>query len=71
MKMRVLFLVGFIAGAWGCGKGDAVTNPLTPTPDPPPPPTVTPVVTPVHLGPTPTPHCANFKVCEGQPYGSD
>jgi hypothetical protein len=65
MKMRIAFLIGFLVGAWGCGKSDTVTGP----PPPPPPQTVTPVVTPVHLGPTPTPHCANFKVCEGQGYG--
>jgi hypothetical protein len=67
MKMRVLFLVGFIAGAWGCG-GDAVTNPPPPA-TPIPPPTATPASLRQTPGPAPTPHCSNFKTCQDQPYG--
>jgi hypothetical protein len=66
MKMRIAFLIGFLVGAWGCGKADSITGPKTATPVPPP---VTPIVTPVKLGPTPTPHCANFKLCDGYSNG--
>jgi hypothetical protein len=61
-----LWIVMVVLFSWGCGSAPDEVRPVTPVPPPP-----TPVVTPVHLGPTPTPHCANFKVCEGQGYGSN
>ena len=69
MRMRIAFLIGFLVGAWGCGKGDAITNPQ--------PPDVVATATPVPVRPTPappltpkpTPQCANFKLCDGNPNG--
>jgi len=60
MKMRFGVLIATVALLSGCGTAPDEVRPVTPAPPPP----VTPVVTPVHLGPTTTPHCAIHKLCE-------
>ena len=70
MKTRssLAILILLIAGLWRCGgSSDTVTGPPPPVTAAPPP-----TLTPFHGNaptPTPTPHCANYKICEGGPYG--
>lgn len=60
MKTRLTLLVVLVAGLLRCGAAPTEVRPGDPTP------VATAVVTPVRLAPTPTPHCANFKICQEQ-----
>jgi PBP1b-binding outer membrane lipoprotein LpoB len=64
MKTRLGLLIATVALLWGCGTAPDEVRPVTPAPPVTAgPPTVTPVVTPVRQGPTPTP-CTIHKLCE-------
>jgi len=55
MKTRLGTLIVLVTLLWGCGAAPTEVRPAEPSP----------VVTPAHLAPTPTPNCRNFKLCQG------
>ena len=55
MKTLLGALIVLGSLAWGCGAAPTEVRHETSTP----------VVTQGRLAPTPTPHCANFKLCQG------